>query len=182
MSSPPLLPTLHPTPHSFSAPQSLQLPKTHVLQEDPWESPPMPTSIHHCPMPHCSPRSSHHQLKPLCFVLLPLSIWPQASKSCSEGLRSCLDSTSFVLPARVGPQTTPKQLQSRNTIPKHRHRTGTAPSALGALGMGVRGRSYGHRMQCKSHSWELPPRQTQSPPVLQARCWPSSSTKQSEGC
>lgn len=37
-----------------------------------------------------------------------------------------------------------EQLQACNTIPKHRHKTRTAPSALGALGMGLRGRSYIH--------------------------------------
>lgn len=164
----------------FRAPQSLQLPKTHVLEEDPWESPPKLTSTHSCLLLQCSIKEQPPPAKApfLCAVASKhLATSPKVLLRRLEELFR-LHQLHAACPGRASNCT--KQQQSCTTTAKHRHRTCTAPSALGALGMGLRGRSYIQGMQCKSHSWELPPRQTQCPPALQARCWPNSSTKQTK--
>lgn len=145
------------------------------MLEDPWESPPKLTSTHPCLLPQGSTKEQPPPTKAsfLCAV---------ASKHLATSLKVLLRRLQELFrlhqlhAAYPGWASNHKQLQSCNATPKHR--TCTASSALGALGMGLRGRSYIQGMQCKSHSWELPPRQTQRPPALQARCWPNSSTKQ----
>lgn len=67
----------------FRAPQSLQLPKTHVLEDHPWESPPKLTSTHPCLLPQ---RSTKEQPPPAKTPFL----YAVASKHPAKSLKVLL--------------------------------------------------------------------------------------------